>query len=70
MSGDCLRDLRTAEHDVLQLDAPYNRTGAQNGFLFALRSRTTLTVILATITLSFDKVDAEVDMVAYIRPSG
>ena len=36
----------------------------------ALGLRTTLTVILATITLPFDKVDAEVDIVAYIRPSG
>ena len=40
------------------------------GSLFALGSCTTLTVILAAITLPFDKVDAEVDMVAYIRPSG
>ncbi len=40
------------------------------GSWFALGSPTTLTVILATITLPFDKVDVEVDMVTYIRPSG
>ncbi len=40
------------------------------GSWFGLGSRTTLTVILAAITLPFDKVDAEVDMVAYIRPYG
>ncbi len=40
------------------------------GSWFGLGSRTTLTVILATITLPFDKVDAEVDMVAYIGHLG
>ncbi len=36
------------------------------GSWFALGSPTTLTVFLATITLPFDKVDVEVDMVTYI----